>query len=425
MDKLTTIELKKGINLNLINTENKFKTNLISVFLTSELSKSTITKKALILAILKRGNNTLKTQEKINKKLEELYGATFDCGIDKNGDNHISKFYIETINNRYTLNNEDILNESLNMLFDIVFNPVTENEQFKEEYFLSEKENLKQIIEARKDNKRVYSTTRCIEEMYKDEPYGLYKYGYIEDLEKITNEDLYKEYKNLIKNSQIDIFVSGNFCEEKVKETVLERVKDLDGRQYNVVKLPNKIEDEKVVIERTNVAQGNLSIGLKINEISQDEKIALAVYNAVLGGGANSKLFQNVREKASLAYSAGAMYIKNKNAIIIKCGIAPENYEKTLKIANVQLEDMKNGNFTSSDIEKATQLIIASYKSMQDEQDSEISYYFGKTLNCEKISVDEYIAKINQVTKKDIVDVAQKIKISTVYFLTKEENANE
>ena len=157
MDKVTSIELKKGIKLHIINT-NKFKTNLISVFLTSKLSRETITKKALILSILRRGNNTLKTQEEINAKLEDLYGAECDCGIDKNGDNHISKFYIETLNDNYILNNENIFEEAIQVLFDIIFNPISENNKFKDEYFDGEKETLKQIIEARKDNKRAYST---------------------------------------------------------------------------------------------------------------------------------------------------------------------------------------------------------------------------------------------------------------------------
>ena len=426
MDKVTSIELKKGIKLHIINT-NKFKTNLISVFLTSRLSRETITKKALILSILRRGNNTLKTQEEINAKLEDLYGAECECGIDKNGDNHISKFYIETLNGNYILNNENIFEEAIQVLFDIIFNPISENNKFKDDYFDGEKETLKQIIEARKDNKRAYSTIRCIEEMYKDEPYGLYKYGYVEDLEKITNEELFEEYKNLINNSKIDIFVSGNIDEQKVEEIFKNNkyIKELCKREYVLPKEVNKENETKTVIEKTNVAQGNLNIGMKVNNISKDDVAKVAVYNAVLGGGANSKLFQNVREKASLAYSAGSMFIKTKKTIIIKCGIDPENYEKTLKIVNKQLDDMKNGDFSEEDMNKAKELIVASCKSLQDEQDSELSYYFNKELNEEKTTIEEYIKDVQAVSKEDVINVANNVKTDTIYFLTKEENANE
>ena len=52
---------------------------------------------------------------------------------------------------------------------------------FKEEYVNQEKENVKQRIEAKIDNKAKYALDRCIEEMYKEEPFGLYKFGYVED----------------------------------------------------------------------------------------------------------------------------------------------------------------------------------------------------------------------------------------------------
>ena len=428
MDKISKIELKNGIKLHIINT-NKFKINLVAVFLTSELSRETITKKALILSILKRGNNEIKTQEELNRKLEELYGAECDCGIDKNGDNHVSKFYIESLNNSYALNKENLLKESVDVLFNIIFNPIIENGKFKEEYFLGEKENLKQIIESRKDNKRTYATIRCIEEMYKDRPYGLYKYGYIEDLEKITNEELYKEYRRIIEESKIDIFVSGNVYEEQVKDIIAENkfIKSLKERQYQItVDKEGKEENkEKCIIETTNATQGNLNIGIKLSNNTKENQVKASVYNAILGGGANSKLFQNVREKEGLAYSAGSIYIKTKNTIIIKCGIEPENYDKTLKIVKEQLEDMKKGKFSQEDMDKAKNLIIASFRAMQDEQDSEVSYYFGQELNNNVAEVEDHINKVKMVTKEDILEIANNLNISTIYFLTKEDNANE
>ena len=216
---LETIDIKEGIRLHKIKT-NKYKTNLMSVFLTSKLSRDDITKKALILTVLRRGTNNLKTQEEISKKLEELYGASFDCGIDKLGDKHVLKFYVESLNEQYLYQKEDILSQSLNILFDIVFNPLLENGAFKQEYIDEEKQNLRIIIEGQKDNKAAYATQRCIEEMYKEKPYGLYKYGYVEDLEKIDSKNLYEAYLNLIKTCKIDIFVSGDFDEKTLEEKV-------------------------------------------------------------------------------------------------------------------------------------------------------------------------------------------------------------
>ena len=418
---LETTDIKEGIRLHKIKT-NKYKTNLMSVFLTSKLSRDDITKKALILTVLRRGTNNLKTQEEISKKLEELYGASFDCGIDKLGDKHVLKFYVESLNEQYLYQKEDILNQSLNILFDIVFNPLLENGVFKQEYIDEEKQNLRIIIEGQKDNKAAYATQRCIEEMYKEKPYGLYKYGYVEDLEKIDSKNLYEAYLDLIKSCKIDIFVSGDFDEKTLEEKVKsnQQISKLEPRKVEYLDEESEssnTQEENVVRENMQISQGKLNIGL---DVLSDNKSAVSVYNAILGGGANSKLFQNVREKASLAYSAGSIYIKPKSKIIIKTGIEHKNYDKALQIIKEQIDDMKNGKFSDEDIQHAKELIIASFKSMQDEQDSEISFYFGREIQKESKDIDKQIKEVSEVTKQNIVDVANKIKINTIFFLTRE-----
>ena len=87
-------EIKKGIQLHEIKTE-KFKTNLIAIFLTMPITRENVTKDALISAVLRRGSKNMPTLAQISQEMEEMYGASFDCGIDKTGDNHVLKFYIK------------------------------------------------------------------------------------------------------------------------------------------------------------------------------------------------------------------------------------------------------------------------------------------------------------------------------------------
>ena len=203
-------EIKTGIKLHTIKTE-KFKTNLISVFLSMPITRENVTKNALISAILRRGSINMPTLLEISKTLEEMYGASFDNGIDKTGDNQILKFYIETINDNYIPHNgENMLKTSIEKLLEIVFNPLIKDGKFNEDYVKQEKENIKRIIEGKTDNKAMYATERCIEEMYKNEPFGLYKYGYIEDLENTDAKNLYEYYKKMILIDLLDNFIISN-----------------------------------------------------------------------------------------------------------------------------------------------------------------------------------------------------------------------
>ncbi len=413
------IEIKEGILLHKIYT-NKFKTNLLSVFLTIPLSRENVTKNALFTTILKRGTKNYKTQEEISKKLEEMYGAEFNLGIEKIGDNHIIKFYLEILDDEFLPKKENLTIEAINLLFELIFNPFTENNGFSEEYCNQEKENLKQIIESKIDNKGMYALDRCIENMYPKEPYGIYKYGYIEDLENINPKDLYCYYKEVISKCKIDIFVSGNIKEEQLEAINQNKeIKNLFSRKPEIIidSLNKKANNQiKEIQESMNITQGKLVIGLDVNKEEQNKYVAL-MYNAILGGTPNSKLFQNVREKASLAYTAASNYAKQKNNIFIRCGIEIENYEKAVKIIKEQLEDMKNGNFSKEEYENAKKYIISTIEAIPEEQDSEITYYFGQELSKNKKTLEQYKQEIEKVTKQDIIDIAKSIKINTIYFL--------
>lgn len=414
-------EIKKGIKLHTIKTD-KFKTNLIAIMLTTKLNRENVTKNALIPTVLKRGTKNLKTQEEINKKLEEMYGASLDCGLDKTGDNQVLKFYIETVNDEFLPQEaENMLKTSLEEIFEFVFNPYLENNCFKKEYVEQEKENLKQIIEGKIDNKARYSLDRCIEEMYKDKPFGLYKYGYIEDMKNIDEENLYEYYQKLINECKIDIFVSG-IVDENTENVIKnnENIAKLGERepQYNKTEIvAKKSEKEKDIQESMEVTQGKLIIGMDLDIDDDNLRYDVMVYNSLFGGSANSKLFQNVREKASLAYTASSSYYRFKNNIFINCGIEIPNYEKALEIIKQQIEDMKKGDFTDEEVENAKKGIIASIKTIDDEQDTEITYFFSQELSQNKCDIEQYINRIAVVNKENVIEIANKVSINTIYFL--------
>ena len=415
-------EIKKGIKFHKIYTD-KFKTNLIAVFLTTKLTRENVTKNALISTILRRGSKNMNTQEEISKQMEEMYGAGFDCGLDKTGDNQVLKFYIENINDQFIpQHDENMLKSAIEKLLEIVFNPYIENGEFKKEYVEQEKNNIKQKIEGKIDNKARYALNRCIEEMYKDEPFGLFKFGYIEDLEGIDGKNLYEYYQDLIRNCKIDIFVSGivpDNIEQLIEEN--ENVSKLQERQADyvipVITKKETNQKENVVTESMEVTQGKLVLGLDINLENEDQKYDALLYNSILGGTANSKMFQNVREKAHLAYVASSSYSRQKSNIFINCGVEIANYEKALEIVKKQIEDMKNGDFTEEDIQNAKKGIISTIDLIDDEQDTGITYYFGQELSAHKIGADEYKEKVEKIQKEDIVKIANAVSINTIYFL--------
>lgn len=388
----------------------KFKTNVYALYLTIPLTKENVTYNALIPTVLKRGCEKYNNQLEISKKLEEMYDATFGIGITKVGNNEALKFYLESLNNNYLPNNEDLSKTSIEMLLNIVMKPYLVNGKFDDDYVEQEKENLKKVIESRKDNKDTYATNRLLEEMFKEEPYGLYKFGNIDEIDNITSEKLYEKYKELIKNSEKYLYIIGD-----VENLNIESY-NIDEKEITISKeFPVKIsEKENIVKEQMDITQGKLVIGLNTPNNKQE---VIALYNTILGKGANSKLFLNVREKEGLAYSAGSTYLKRNNAIIISTGIEVSKYNKAVEVIKNQLKDMENGNITEKEMKDAKQFINAGLNLINESSENMIEYRFDKDLYNEEIDIEKYRKKIEEIKKEDIVKVAKQIKIDTIYFL--------
>lgn len=412
----------KMINIKKIKT-NKFKINEIAIFITLPLKKETMSMNAILPNVLPRGTNKYKTQLDISKKLENMYGAAFNSGLDKTGNYAVLKFYIDSISNKYVLNNENIAQESMNLLLDIICNPLTEENAFKKEYVEQEKENLIKKIESKKDDKAFYAYERCIEEMFKNNPYGIYKYGEIKDVKAIDSKKLYEYYLEVLKTAKIDIYISGSDSDE-INVNIDEYKVLKDNNDAEIEKEINqeksneseKIAEEKVIKEKSDVTQGKLIIGLNAN---CKNKYAMSMLNAILGGGANSKLFQNVREKASLAYYSSSRYLRRKDAIIIRTGIKLENYDKAVKIIKEQINEIKKGNITDFEFNSAKQLLLSSLKELKESQEDQITFDFDQNLFNEKLTLDEYYKKIENVTMNDVIEASKTISTNTIYYLEK------
>ncbi|PAB58817.1 EF-P 5-aminopentanol modification-associated protein YfmF [Anaeromicrobium sediminis] len=418
MPNLYKSTIDKNVNLHIIKTR-KFKTNLINVFLKRPLRQEEVSKNALLTMVLGRGSKNYPNTKVLSEELENLYGAAFIWDTAKKGEKNIIRIAFQMVNDMY-VKDDDVLKKGLNILNDFINNPLVENDKFNEEYVEQEKKNLIERIEAQKNDKMRYAYDRCIEEMCKGEPFALSEYGNIEDVSNITSEELYSHYKDIIKSSEIDICVVGDVKRDEIKKTIEENLKfNID----NVVpvkreKISGAKENVEIVTEEMDINQGKLTLGYKTNVAYEDKLYnPLVVYSSILGGGVNSKLFKNVRERESLCYYVFSRIEKFKSLMFIASGIEFDKYEKALEVIEEQIDSMKNGDFNEEDIISAKNSIITSVRSMTDSAGMLSDFYYTQSISKTDDSIEEIIEKIRRVTKEEIIEVANKIKLDTIYFL--------
>ncbi len=419
-EKLVKIASVKGIDIYNIRTD-KFKTNTISVFFQDDLSKENAAKNALVPAVLRRGSVNFKTFRDIARYLEELYGAVFDCGVNKKGERQLIQFFIEFVSDKYTRKEEAVFDKAFDLLLEIITQPVLEKSLFKKEYVEQEKENIKSHIESRVNDKVQYAVARCMELMCKDEPFGIYEYGSKEDLDRIDEKELYKHYRYVLERLPMSIFITGDVSLKSI-EKIIKKLSGLNRGEIKEIARTDVYKDKaevKDVVEKMSVNQGKLTLGLRTNIAPDSQKYqTLMVYNSILGGGIHSKLFQNVREKESLAYYAFSRLEKFKGLMVISSGIEIENREKVHDIILKQMKEIEAGNISDYEFSSTLKSIETGIISIKDTQLYMVDFYLSQLITGTDDTLDSIIEKIKKVTKKDVIEISKNIRLDTVYFLT-------
>lgn len=424
MDSVKCFNLKQGLNLYYIPV-NKFKTTYVSINIHNELKEETASKCALLADVMRRGSRKFPDEPSMSAYLQGLFGASFSTDIKRKGIDQILTFAVTAVDDAYLPEGEACFDKVLEFLFDMLLDPYLENGAFCPTYVSQEKANLMNDINALVNEKRAYSVWRLIENMCEGDVYSVHELGSAEKVENIDAEELYAFYQNLLKTGPIDIFVTGNADVSKICVYAQKRFEAVQFANftYPVPDLYHKNLGGKEVTERFDVTQSKLCLGYKtsVSPTSKDY-YKLMVYNGILGGGAHCKLFNEVREKLSLAYYAGSRLERFKGLMILSAGIESGNKQQALDEIFAQVDLMKQGKFTETEFDAAVKSIVNSLRTIGDSIAYLCDYYLGQTITNTQISLEEYIAEIEKVTPEDVVAVAQNISLEMVYFLTGKES---
>jgi predicted Zn-dependent peptidase len=413
-----TIKDMKGYKLHIVKTE-KFKTNTIVWKMKTPLTSENVTKRALLPYVLQSSSNAYPTTSKLRSYLDELYGANLYVDVSKKGEYQVLSFSLEIANEKFLSDPEPLLKKGMELIAEILVNPLAENEAFDKDTVEKEKRTLKQRIQAVYDDKMRYSNFRLVQEMCKGEPYALHVNGEIDDIPALNEQNLYEYYKQAFSEDELDLFIIGDVNEDEV-QSIAEGLLQFEQRtpkSVEAVKADNV--EEKTVKDKEDIKQGKLNIGYRTNILYGDQDyFALQVFNGIFGGFSHSKLFLNVREKNSLAYYVASRLESHKGLMMVMSGIEFNNFELAVKIIREQMEAMKAGDFTEQEIEQTKAVIENQMLETLDTARGMVEVLYHNVVSEQKVSLDDWLNGMSKTTKEEIVEVAKKVQLDTIYFLT-------
>ncbi|MBP6359483.1 MAG: insulinase family protein, partial [Enterococcus sp.] len=378
------------------------------------------TSRTLLTSLLETNSLNYPTQTALSAKLAELYGASFGLNVSKRGNLHQVNVSMTVVNGKY-IEQENVFSQAVHFLKEILFYPNICDNQFEQMTFELEKKNLIAYLESVQEDKQTLASLK-IQELYfnKNEDQKTPSFGEVSDLEKLTASDLNETYRQMLEEDCIDIFVVGDLSPEVVQKEIaqlpfaqgLRQTTDIFYRQP----LENQIREEKLTQE---VLQAKLNLAYATNIYYDDRKrYPLMIFNGLFGGFPHSKLFLNVREKASLAYYASSSVDTFRGLMTVQTGIDGKNRSATMALIEAQLASLQRGEISDEELAKTKAMLKNQYLLSLDNPQSLIeTKYLENWLPETKQTQKQFLNHIMSVTKEEVQEVAQQVSLEAVFFL--------
>lgn len=417
--------LDSGASLFLWSTP-KFKTTTVRVLVRTPLGDDA-SAGALLPMILQRGTKTLPQTIELARRLDMLYGAELRADVLKFGEEQVSVFHLEVANAVY-LPGEDPLPEALALLGDVLTEPPLEGGGLREDWVSQERENLRRRIQGIYSDKAHYAQLRLVEEMCQGEAYAIPRLGRLEDLERHTGESLWRRWQETLLRAPMTIYMVGSIEPGEAEEHARRLLARVGRRQ---VQPPSGVAPHvapaapRQVHERQAIAQAKLAMAFTTNLRAADPGYpALAMMNGIYGGFSHSRLFQEVRERHSLAYYAQSQIDGVKGLLFVHLGIASSAREAAQELVLQQLDVVRRGAFRPQEAQDTLKGIATQIEQSEDAPSEAIMTDFELRASGRPTDPERRIAALAAVGPEEIAQAARGLTLDTVYFLDAEGDGN-
>lgn len=397
----------------------RFKTiNLHAVFI-NELTEEEAVFGAVLPHVLGRGSKKWPSMLAVEQQLDDLYGASFRAEVGKFGDKQIISFHLEVVNGKFIPGHPNTYEKGLAFLAEMIRNPMVDGQAFPKDIVEQEKELVGRQIEAIINDKGQYALSRLIEIIADGRRFGIKRLGRIDDLSGVTPQSLYQYYQTVVSRRPFVLLAVGDIDVAPLENFVETHFPPENRTPWRPIEKFTPLHNGHTVTEEQPVQQGKLNLAFATDITASDPQYpALLMYSGVLGGFPHSKLFVNVREKASLAYYAYSRIDPAIALMVIGAGIEFEDVDAAVKITREQLKSMQQGEISPEEMA----FTLEAYKNEILSEEDSASQLIGRQLEGlllgRMLMGQPLIEHLERVSVEDIKKISEHIRLDTIYFLT-------
>lgn len=396
----------------MIGIKNEFKTIQFALFFTGIDKKEERVYRFLLPKLLISSTKNHHTKALMYRHLENLYGAQLYTKTEKHANFNVMSFMLTIVDPKIVLNQE-LVHEAVSLLNAIFIDRTSFNEQIFEE----ERRLLIEQWEALKDHKRAYANIEFAKSFY-DEDLAAYPLsGTLEDIKKVTLDDLLSYYQTAFFNQDIKIVVNGHIEKyiDDIKASLLVQTKDMHLTPEFEFRKPHPLVKRQ---EKTHMNQAVLKLGFVFPVYRFDDLYEAALcFDTILGGYPESRLFNEIREQQGLCYDISSNYDYYKGTIVISSGVAKHQKDYALDEIIKVAHSFKERPTTLEELEHAKAYLTHQIKSSLDHQSYMTKRSFFRSIFGDTTTTEQRLINIMKVTIEDIQKVASLITLDTIYVL--------
>jgi len=293
-----------------------------------------------------------------------------------------------------------------------IFSEVLLSATFPEEPFVREREVLSRQVQNLVDHPSALVFEDFLKSMFGDHPYSKETYGTIESLAGLKRGDVFNLYKKYV-NPQNGIFVlSGGIDKSYWKDFISQMLsRSAPGKKFNEkFNLPD-IKQIQKTFRQMKKEQAHIIYGFRGISLYDKEKHALQVLQTVLSGQ-GGRLFINLRDKASLAYSVSPVRMDGIETGYFGAyiGCSPEKSKKAIEMLKNEFDQLMQTMITSEELERAQKNIIGKQDiGLQKTTNVASQIFFDEIYGVSSLTPEKFRQEIRTVTKEDVLKLSQKL----------------